>query len=112
MSAQLPISLLFLVHLHLLNFPVEDVSVYNEDMFNPTRRGIRERGKTMEDICYFLVSKVEGQATVRKVGIDRDFLFDANRSNSNTDQCNAYFRSYCQPIRVYNHPTRLHFGAR
>jgi len=59
-SNVLPITLLLLVHLHLLNYPPQVASTYNEHLFNPTRTGIRERTKAMEDICYFLVGKVEG----------------------------------------------------
>ncbi|KZT07535.1 uncharacterized protein LAESUDRAFT_758541 [Laetiporus sulphureus 93-53] len=56
----LPNSLLLLTHLHLLNFPPQDASRYDEHLFHPTRSGIRERTRAMEEICYFLVGKIEG----------------------------------------------------
>ncbi|CCM02621.1 uncharacterized protein FIBRA_04724 [Fibroporia radiculosa] len=60
MSVVLPYSLLILVHLHLLNYPLKDASGYDDRLFDPTRGGIRERTRAMEDICYFLVGQVEG----------------------------------------------------
>lgn len=56
----LPNSLLVLVHLHLLGYPLQDASAYNEHLFDPTRNGMRERTKAMEDICYFLIGKIGG----------------------------------------------------
>ncbi|KZT70848.1 hypothetical protein DAEQUDRAFT_810432 [Daedalea quercina L-15889] len=56
----LPHTLLILVHLHLLGYPLKDSSTYDERLFDPTRTGIRERTKALEDISYFLVGKVEG----------------------------------------------------
>lgn len=58
----LPTSLLLLVHLHLLEYPNAKSSEFDENLFNPRTRGLRERAKTMEDIAYFLVGKIEGKA--------------------------------------------------
>ncbi|KZT25188.1 hypothetical protein NEOLEDRAFT_1241951 [Neolentinus lepideus HHB14362 ss-1] len=58
----LPIPLLLLLHLHLLNYPYANNLEYDENIFNGQSRGIRERAKTMEDICHFLVGKIEGNA--------------------------------------------------
>ncbi|TFK51950.1 hypothetical protein OE88DRAFT_1679525 [Heliocybe sulcata] len=58
----LPTPLLLLLHLHLLSYPYANNAEYDENIFNPQTRGIRERAKTMEDICYFLVGKIEGNA--------------------------------------------------
>ncbi|CDO68363.1 hypothetical protein BN946_scf184815.g10 [Trametes cinnabarina] len=60
MEHRIPNGLLILLHLHLLNYPVrpEDAAGYNEHLFSPSR-GMRERSNAMEDICYFLVGKIE-----------------------------------------------------
>ena len=63
----LPTSLLLLIHLHLLNFPSTDALNYDEKLFDPKTRGIRERVSTMEDVSYFLVGKVEGYISAKKV---------------------------------------------
>ena len=55
----LPPSLLLLVHLHLLEYPHADRSEYDHNVFNPKTRGLKDRTKTMEDISYFLVRKLE-----------------------------------------------------
>lgn len=68
MSVVLPNSLLILVHLHLLNYPLKDASGYDDRLFDPMLRGIRERTKAMEDISYFLVGQVEeGRERARSV---------------------------------------------
>ena len=56
----LPHTLLILVHLHLLDYPLHVSSSYDERLFDPTRSSLRERTKAMEDIAYFLVGKLEG----------------------------------------------------
>lgn len=56
----LPPTLVLLVHLHLLGYESRDDSSYNEDLFNQNSRGGGERIKTMEDISFFLVGKIEG----------------------------------------------------
>jgi hypothetical protein len=55
----LPIPLLFLVHLHLLEYPLANNPEYDHNLFDPNVRGLRDRTKSMEDVCYFLVGKVE-----------------------------------------------------
>lgn len=55
----LPPSLLILVHLHILEYAHANNVEYDHNIFNPRTRGLRERAKTMEDICYFLVGKIE-----------------------------------------------------
>ena len=60
MLTLLPDSLLLLVHLHLLNFPLKDAAGYDEQLFDPSINDFRKRTKAMEDICYFLVGKVQG----------------------------------------------------
>ncbi|KAL1685098.1 hypothetical protein GGG16DRAFT_129608 [Schizophyllum commune] len=55
----LPPSLILLVHLHLLEYPHADRSEYDHNVFNPKTRGLKDRTKTMEDISYFLVRKLE-----------------------------------------------------
>jgi len=57
----LPTSLLLLVHLHILEYTHANNTEYDHNMFNPRTRGLRERAKTMEDVAYFLVKKIEGK---------------------------------------------------
>lgn len=63
----LPVSLLQLVHLHLLEYPLANNPEYDQDLFNPNLRGLRDRTKSMEDVCYFLVGKVEGRKESAKL---------------------------------------------
>ncbi|KAM5530821.1 hypothetical protein V8D89_015511 [Ganoderma adspersum] len=56
---KLPNGLLIILHLHLLDFPLQDASGYDERLFHHTR-GMRDRNKALEDITYFLVGKLEG----------------------------------------------------
>lgn len=66
----IPLHLLLLIHLHLLRCPHVDNSEYNQDLFNSQVRGIRERSKAMEDVCYFLVGKVERSSqAAKRVGV-------------------------------------------
>ncbi|KDR70941.1 hypothetical protein GALMADRAFT_144407 [Galerina marginata CBS 339.88] len=55
----LPTSLILLVHLHILEYPHANNPEYDHEIFNPRTRGLRERAKTMEDIAYFLIGKIE-----------------------------------------------------
>ncbi|OJT12315.1 hypothetical protein TRAPUB_11142 [Trametes pubescens] len=55
---RLPNGLLIILHLHLLNYPLQDATGYDERLFDAAR-GMRERNKAMEDISYFLVGKIE-----------------------------------------------------
>ena len=57
---ELPLALILLVHLHLLGYESRDGSTYNEDLFNPSSHGGGERIRTMEDVSFFLVGKIEG----------------------------------------------------
>jgi hypothetical protein len=55
-----PWSLILLIHLHILEYPQAETSDHDHNIFDPLRRGLRDRTKSMEDICYFLVGKIEG----------------------------------------------------
>ena len=68
----LPPSLLLLVHLHLLEYPHADRSEYDHNVFNPKTRGLKDRTKTMEDISYFLVRKLE-RDRVKTVSLPVEF---------------------------------------
>ena len=57
----LPIPLIFLVHLHLLEYSLANNPEYDDHLFDPNVRGLRDRTTSMEDVCYFLVGKVEGR---------------------------------------------------
>ena len=52
--------LLLLAHLRILQFPHIANPEYDSDLFDSTRRGMRERTKAMEDISFFLVELLEG----------------------------------------------------
>jgi hypothetical protein len=59
----IPDSILLLIHLHLLQCPLE----LDPNMFNSNTRGIGDRVKTMEHIVYFLMGKAEGQQRLKVV---------------------------------------------
>src|SRR5712691_9125448 len=63
----LPLPLLLLVHIHLLGYPHADEPEYDENVFNVKTRGLRDRTKTMEDLCYFLVGKIERKPRLKSV---------------------------------------------
>ncbi|KAF8961940.1 hypothetical protein BDZ97DRAFT_1759575 [Flammula alnicola] len=63
----LPNSLLLLVHLHILEYAHANSAEYDHNIFNLRTRGLRERAKTMEDIAYFLVGKIEGKGVKTKL---------------------------------------------
>ncbi|KAJ7483478.1 hypothetical protein FB451DRAFT_1555437 [Mycena latifolia] len=64
----LPVPLILLVHLHILQYPHTNKPEYDHSIFDPRVRGLRDRTKTMEDVCYFLVARIEGtKELVRKV---------------------------------------------
>jgi len=87
----LPESLLLLIHLHILQYPYANEPEYDEHIFNVRIRGLRERAKTMEDVAYFLVGRIEGRS-VKTVS-------NAIRHRSNLHiTCNRFFRH----IPVYN----------
>ncbi|KAJ7582658.1 hypothetical protein C8J56DRAFT_226206 [Mycena floridula] len=57
---ELPLPLILLIHLQILEYPKLDDAHYDLDMFN---RDLRDRTKVMEDVCYFLIRKLEGNRT-------------------------------------------------
>lgn len=57
----LPIPLLLLVHLHLLDYPLANNPEYGQNLFDPHVRRLRDRVTSMQDMCYFLVGKIEGR---------------------------------------------------
>ena len=61
----LPLPLLLLIHVHLLGYPHADDPEYDEHVFNVKTRGLRDRTKTMEDLCYFLVGKIENKPRLK-----------------------------------------------
>ena len=63
----LPLPLLLLIHIHLLGYPRADEPEYDEHVFNVKLRGLRDRIKTMEDLCYFLVGKIESKPRLKSV---------------------------------------------
>ena len=65
----LPLPLLLLIHIHLLGYPRADEPEYDEHVFNVKLRGLRDRIKTMEDLCYFLVGKIESKPRLKSVRI-------------------------------------------
>lgn len=64
----LPLPLHLLIHVHLLGYPHADDPEYDEHVFNVKTRGLRDRTKTMEDLCYFLVGKIEHKPRLKSVG--------------------------------------------
>ncbi|KAI0255701.1 hypothetical protein BJV78DRAFT_566615 [Lactifluus subvellereus] len=63
----LPLPLLLLIHIHLLGYPQADEPEYDEHVFNVKARGLRDRTKTMEDLCYFLVGKIEQKPRMKSL---------------------------------------------
>ncbi|KAH9992724.1 hypothetical protein BJV74DRAFT_393505 [Russula compacta] len=63
----LPLPLLLLIHIHLLGYPHADEPEYDEHVFNVKMRGLRDRTKTMEDLCYFLVGKIEPKPRLKSL---------------------------------------------
>ncbi|KAF5365304.1 hypothetical protein D9758_005459 [Tetrapyrgos nigripes] len=64
----LPLSLLLLVHLQLLQYPGVNEPHFDINILESRVRGLKERTQSMEDICYFLVEKLEGgRAGAKKV---------------------------------------------
>ena len=64
----LPLSIVLLIHIHLLQYPHANSPEYDDHVFDPKTRGLKDRMKTMEDLTYFLVGKVEGKSALRSVG--------------------------------------------
>lgn len=65
----LPLPLLLLIHVHLLGYPHADDPEYDEHVFNVKTRGLRDRTKTMEDLCYFLVGKIENKPRLKSASL-------------------------------------------
>nr|GAT42576.1 predicted protein [Mycena chlorophos] len=63
----LPIPLILLVHLHLLQYPHENKPEYDHNLFDAKHRGLKERLRTMEDVAFFLVKKIEGREKAKKL---------------------------------------------
>ncbi|KAJ7777067.1 hypothetical protein B0H16DRAFT_1879220 [Mycena metata] len=64
----LPVSLVLLIHLHLLQYPLANKPEYDHNLFDARVRGLRDRTRTMEDVCYFLTTRIEGpKERARKV---------------------------------------------
>ncbi|KAI0313204.1 hypothetical protein OF83DRAFT_1142519, partial [Amylostereum chailletii] len=61
----LPLPIVLLIHIHLLQYPHANSPEYDEHVFDPKTRGLRDRAKTMEDLCYFLVGKIEGKRALK-----------------------------------------------
>lgn len=81
----LPVPLILLVHLHILEYPLANKPEYDHNIFNAQVRGLRDRIKTLEDVCYFLVGRLEGNARmvchVTESKMRRDYLQAADPAN-------------------------------
>ncbi|KIM88355.1 hypothetical protein PILCRDRAFT_814255 [Piloderma croceum F 1598] len=63
-----PNLLLLLVHLHLLEYPSVNNPEYDQNLFDPNVRGLRDRVNSMENMSYFLVGKIEDRkASTNKI---------------------------------------------
>ncbi|PVG04890.1 hypothetical protein CPB86DRAFT_721454 [Serendipita vermifera] len=62
----IPDSILLLLHLHLLQYPL-DPEQCDPDMFKASSYGIGDRIKSMERIVYFLIGTAHGEAYVKKL---------------------------------------------
>ena len=62
----LPLPLLLLIHLHILEFPQADNPEYDQNIFDALR-GLRNRTNSMQDICHFLIGKLERGEHMRQV---------------------------------------------
>jgi hypothetical protein len=75
-----PNSLLLLVHLHLLEYPSANNPEYDQNLFDPNVRGLRDRVHSMENMSYFLVGKIEGRkASTNKVSLESLHLYQSRR---------------------------------
>ncbi|RDB23829.1 hypothetical protein Hypma_008945 [Hypsizygus marmoreus] len=63
----LPIPLILLVHLHILEYPHANKPEYDHNIFESRVRGLRDRTKLLEDVCYFLVGRLEGSSSNRTI---------------------------------------------
>lgn len=55
----LPLPLLLLIHLHILEYSHVNDPEYDINVFNAGTRGLRDRARSMQDVFYFLVGKIE-----------------------------------------------------
>ena|ERR1700731_4557422 len=106
----LPLSLLLLVHLHILEFAYVNSSEYDHNVFNPHVRSLSERTKSMEDVCYFLVGKLERRAQLKQVCLHSIFFGGVNQRISfatdyTADSAFVFCRS-CPRILVCSHQRR------
>jgi len=85
----LPLPLLLLIHIHLLGYPHADEPEYDEHVFNVKLRGLRDRIKTMEDLSYFLVGKIEPRSRLKSVSI----LFPLSKDHG-LDLCMESFQLF------------------
>ncbi|KAH9967442.1 hypothetical protein BC827DRAFT_1174206 [Russula dissimulans] len=63
----LPLPLVLLVHIHLLGYPHADEPEYDQHVFDAKTRGLRDRTKTMEELSYFLVGKIEHKPRLKSL---------------------------------------------
>ncbi|KAF7371181.1 hypothetical protein MSAN_00753600 [Mycena sanguinolenta] len=56
----LPVTFILLIHLHLLRYPHANKPEYDHNIFNARVRSLRNRTRTMEDVCHFLIGRIEG----------------------------------------------------
>jgi len=100
----LPVPLILLVHLHILEYPFANNPEYDLNVFDPHVRGLRDRTKSMEDVCYFLICQLEGSKDRVKKVWGSQFVSVWHY---------AYrvipFR-FCQPTHVYSLWTPRRFG--
>ncbi|KAJ4470235.1 hypothetical protein J3R30DRAFT_3809189 [Lentinula aciculospora] len=57
----LPLPLLLLIHLQILQYPHIDDDEFDIHIFDSQKRGLRARIKMMEDLGYWLATKIEGR---------------------------------------------------
>ena len=75
-SPVVPLPLLQLVHLHLLEYPLANNPEYDTRLFDPSARGLRERTKSMEDVTFFLVGRIEGRGQAKSVSVKAEGSFE------------------------------------
>lgn len=67
----LPAPLVLLIHLHILQYPHANKPEYDHNLFDARVRGLRDRTRTMEDVSYFLITRIEGsKERARKVRVN------------------------------------------
>jgi hypothetical protein len=93
----LPLPLLLLIHIHLLGYPHADEPEYDEHVFDVKMRGLRDRTKTMEELSYFLVGKIEHKPRLKSVS-------SPPYQNIHEPVQNRF--SFFRPTHVRSHQTR------